>query len=144
MLFTVLVISVILSIALGIADLTYKQTILSSLARDSQLAFYQADAGIECGLYYDINQGQMPRGTTVTGSPGAPQQFSCGNNTMTLVPSQSYTDHFVYQEDITGNTPCYSVTFDKTDPEKDSIKARGFSTCATTAQQVERGLQVEY
>ncbi len=147
MLFTVLVISIMLAIGLGIADLTYKQSLLSNEARDSQLAFYQADSGVECGMYYDLHQGQLPRGTTVQGSDGAagaPQQFTCGDNTMTLVPGQSFTDHFVYQEDITGNQPCFSVTFDKTDPVKNMVKSRGFSTCNATAQQVERGLQVQY
>jgi hypothetical protein len=146
MLFTVLVISIILAIALGIADLTYKQTILSSLARDSQLAFYQADSGVECGMYYDM-KGNLTRGTTLDSggsTDGAPHQFACGNNTMSLVPGQSYADHFVYQEDITGNTPCFSVIFDKTDPIKDLVSARGFSTCASTPQQVERGLEVRY
>lgn len=141
MLFTVLVISIILAIALGIADVTFKQTVLSSLARDSQLAFYQADSGVECGMYYDLNRGQLPRGTVTT---DAPQQFTCGKDTISLVSGQSFTDHFVYQEDVTGNTPCFSVTFDKTDPAKNLVSARGFSTCNSTAQQVERGLQVRY
>lgn len=147
MLFTVLIISIILSIALGISDLTFKQTILSDLATDSQSAFYQADSGVECGMYYDLHEGDLPRGTTVNQAPPAPQapnQFQCGANTMTIVPAQSYTDHFVYQEDITDTHPCFSVTFDKTDPVKNSVSARGFSTCLSTPRQVERGLNVQY
>lgn len=146
MLFTVLVISIILAIALGIADLTFKQTLLSSLARDSQLAFYQADAGVECGMYYDL-QGSLGRGTTVDGAggtAGAPNQFTCGTHTMTLVPGQSYPDYFLYQEDSPSTQPCFSVTFDKTDRLKFVVSARGFSTCTSTAQQVERGLEVRY
>jgi Tfp pilus assembly protein PilX len=143
MLFTVLVISIILSIALGISDLTFKQTILSNLAKDSQLAFYQADSGVECGMYYDLHMGTLPRGTAVA---QAPNQFICGANTMTIVKAQSYTDYFVYQEDITTTTPCYSVTFDKTDTTtgKNIVSARGFSTCLSTPRQVERGLKVQY
>lgn len=144
MLFTVLIISVILSIALGIADLTFKQTILSNLAKNSQLAFYQADSGVECGMYYDVTQGQLPRGTTVA---KAPQQITCGNNTATLVTDQSHTDYFLYQEDITGNAPCFSIAFDKTmanGSTKYKVSARGFSTCLSTPQQVERGLNVSY
>ncbi len=141
MLFTVLIISIILSIALGIADLTYKQTILSNLANDSQAAFYQADSGVECGMYYDLHLGELPRGTTIN---QAPNQFICGANTMTIVSAQSYTDHFVYQEDISTSQPCFSVIFDKTDAVKNSVSARGFSTCLTTPRQVERGLNVQY
>jgi Tfp pilus assembly protein PilX len=142
MLFTVLVISIILSIGLGIANTTFKQTILSNLAKDSQQAFYQADSGVECGLYYDLTAGQLPRGTTIS---EAQQTLGCGDNTMTFQPTQSHTDYFVYNEDQpSGNQPCYSVTFDKTDPLKNVVSARGFSTCVTTAQQVERGLMVRY
>lgn len=150
MLFTVLVISVILAIALGISDITFKQTILSNLAKNSQLAFYQADSGVECGMYYDTTVGQFPPsteenpdGTTVD---KVPQQLTCGSNTLSLVPAQSHTNYFVYQEDISGNSPCYNITFDKTytATEKNRVSSRGFSTCLSTPQQVERGLNLSY
>jgi len=151
MLFTVLIVSLMLAIGLGISDLTFKQTILSSLARDSQLAFYQADSGVECGMYYSENLGQFPRGTLVQedqnnpNGGAAPRSINCGNNSASLVPEQSYTDYFVYQEKVaTGNLPCFSIIFDKTDAVKNIISSRGFSTCSSTAQQVERGLSVTY
>ncbi len=142
MLFTVLIISIILALGLGIADTTYKQGILSSEARDSQLAFYQADSGVECGMYYDLHGGQFPRGTDIT---KVPQTLACGGNTVTFQPSQSYTDYFVYSEQTSANIPCYSITFDKTDQTgKDSVSSRGYSTCQTSTQQVERALNVTY
>jgi Tfp pilus assembly protein PilX len=148
MLFTVLIISIILAIGLGIADLTYKQTLLSDTARDSQLAFYQADSGVECGMYLSLTEGQLPRGTNFNASdqthPGVPSQYTCGANIITLLPGSSYTDHFVYEENVTGSAPCFSVTFDKTDPVKDEVSSSGFSTCSPTAEQVERGLEVSY
>lgn len=143
MLFTVLVISIILSISLGISDITYKQTLLSNLTKNSQLAFYQADSGVECGLYYDLTQGQLPSGTRVD---EAPLQIACGGNTASLVTNQSNTDYFVYQEDIGDTRPCYSITFDKTfsTSTKNIVSSRGFSSCQANAQQVERGLSVSY
>jgi hypothetical protein len=144
MLFTVLIISVILSIALGISDLTFKQTLLSNSAKNSQLAFYQADSGVECGLYYDVTLGQLPAGTDIT---KAPNQLTCGGNTATLVAAQSRTDYFIYQEDITDASPCFSITFDKTHQlvaDKYNVSSRGYSTCQSTPQQVERGLNVSY
>jgi len=142
LLFTVIIISVILALGLGIADTTYKQTILSSLARDSQLAFYQAESGVECGLYYDLHDGQFPRGTVTT---KVPESLTCGNDSLTFDPDQSYTDYFVYNEEITDDTPCFSITFDKTDATgKDSVSSRGYSSCISTPQQVERALNVTY
>lgn len=143
MLFTVLVISVIMAIALGISDLTFKQTLLSNLTKNSQLAFYQADSGAECGMYYDITMGQLPAGTTID---EAPLQITCGSTTASLVTSQSTTDYFVYQQDINDARPCFAVAFDKTysTSQKNIVKARGFSTCQSNTHQVERGLVVMY
>jgi len=142
MLFTVLIISIILAIGLGISDITYKQTILSNLAQNSQYAFYQADSGVECGMYYDLTLGDFPRGTT---ADQAIPTLTCGNNTLSLVPLQSADDHFVYNEvNANGNDACYSVIFDKTDAEKNSVISRGFSTCNDTPRQVERALGVTY
>jgi len=142
MLFTVLIISIILALALGIADITFKQTILSGLAKNSQLAFYQADAGVECGMYYDLHQGQFPRGSKVS---DVPSTMTCGDTTLVLDTGNSLPDYFVYAPNAPGNAACYSVTFDKSsDPVRDVISSRGYSTCALTAQQVERGLSVKY
>jgi hypothetical protein len=54
MLFAVLVSSVLLSIGASIFNLTLKELILSSSGRESQFAFYAADTGIECALYWDF------------------------------------------------------------------------------------------
>ncbi len=54
LLIAVLVSSVFLSLASTIATITFKQIILSSIGKDSQLAFYAADAGMECALYWDL------------------------------------------------------------------------------------------
>lgn len=54
MLFAVLTSSVLLSVGLSIFNLTIKELALSSSGRESQAAFYAADSGIECGLYWDI------------------------------------------------------------------------------------------
>ncbi len=53
-LFTVVIVGVILSIASGMANVAYKELILSSVAQDSQIAFYEADTGGECALYADL------------------------------------------------------------------------------------------
>lgn len=54
MLFAVLVSSVLLSVGISIFNLTIKELVLSSSGRESQFAFYAADTGIECALYWDF------------------------------------------------------------------------------------------
>ncbi len=53
-LFTVLIAGIILTMAIGIANVTYKELVLSSEARDANIAFFAADTGAECALYWDI------------------------------------------------------------------------------------------
>ena len=52
LLIAVLATSIILSISLGIFDIITKEMKLASLGRESQIAFYAADAGEECAFYW--------------------------------------------------------------------------------------------
>lgn len=53
MLFAMLLTSIVLAITIGVANISYKEILLSSTARDSSYAFYAADTGAECALYFD-------------------------------------------------------------------------------------------
>jgi hypothetical protein len=52
-LFAVLMVSVILTISLGIFNITYRQLVLSSIARESEIAFFAADTARNCALFWD-------------------------------------------------------------------------------------------
>ncbi len=144
MLFTVLIISLILSISLGISNITLKQTILSSLAKDSQVAFYKADAAIECGMYYDTND-TFPVGTDIS---SATSKISCGNSEFSLDYTVSYNDYFVFKEGVASQAePCATVVFDKVTNVATSesiVKGIGYSVCGESPRQVQRALQVTY
>lgn len=68
LLFAVLVSILILSVGASIINLAVKQIIISGSARESQFAFYAANTGIECALFWEINQiqvlGLSPEDTT--------------------------------------------------------------------------------
>ena len=51
---SIVVSSVVLSIGLSLLNIVQKELILSATGRDSQFAFYAADSGVECALYWDI------------------------------------------------------------------------------------------
>lgn len=57
LLVTVIFMSVMLAFGLSLASLAYKQSVLSSIAVQSELAFYAADSGLECLLYADQRVG---------------------------------------------------------------------------------------
>lgn len=54
--YAVLVSSLLLAIGLAILNITFKEFVLSSGARDSETAFYAADTALECALYWDTTQ----------------------------------------------------------------------------------------
>lgn len=55
LLFAVLVSSIVLSIGISILTISKKEFLLSASARDSTMAFYAADTGLECATYYNDN-----------------------------------------------------------------------------------------
>ncbi len=55
MAFSLLLSSIVLALAFGIFNLLLKQISLTSSTKDSQIAFYAADAGMECALYWDTH-----------------------------------------------------------------------------------------
>lgn len=57
LLIAVIFMSVMLAFGLALGSLAYKQQVLASTAIQSQYAFYAADAGLECALYADQQQG---------------------------------------------------------------------------------------
>jgi len=54
LLLAALVSSIVLALGSSIFLIAQKQVLLSSLGRDSQFAFYAADAAAECALYWDV------------------------------------------------------------------------------------------
>ena len=54
LLLAALISSIVLALGTSIFGIVQKELILSSIGRDSQHAFYAADSGAECALYWDI------------------------------------------------------------------------------------------
>ncbi len=76
MLFAVLVSTVLLSIGIFILNVSKKEVILSSIGRESSIAFYAADGGVECVHYHNTANPSLfnvaSNGSTVAGT------ISCG------------------------------------------------------------------
>jgi len=146
LLYSVIVISLILTIAINISNTTFKQGILSGLAKDSQIAFYQADAGAECALYYDVALLAFPFGSTEQAIVGSYPTITCGAKTLTLDTIESRNDYFFYSDEQTpAGSPCFSIIFDKeTDPAQNNVESRGHNMCGASIRRVERAVQVTY
>lgn len=55
LLVAVLIASVVLAVGLSMLNITLKQYIFSGIGRESEIAFYASDAGMECALYWDVS-----------------------------------------------------------------------------------------
>lgn len=143
LLLAVLVSSILLALGLAIYNVTAKQVILSSAGRESQFAFYAADTGIECTLYWDYQQNAFS-----TTSPRA--QIACGATPNAVVTSSgsgdTFTRTFSFSMSSTNPTPCASVTVTKiSSTQKTTVEALGYNTCDTTnPRRTERAIRVRY
>lgn len=72
-----LVASLVLSLGLSIVVIVRKSITLSSIGRDSQFAFYAADSGAECALYWDIRHDHFDEGAP-------PTDITCNGQTVSV------------------------------------------------------------
>jgi type II secretory pathway pseudopilin PulG len=76
LLIAVLLSTVVLAIGLSILNITLKEFILSTIARESAVSLNAADAGLECAFYWDRstqgNRFDIPVSSPFGMTPGAP------------------------------------------------------------------------
>ncbi len=148
--FTVILVSIISLISLGLSNTTYKQLLLSSGAKDSGQAFYQADMSMECALYIDNQTTTLPDGDTT---------FSCGmdKNTnqyqmnITSSVSNSITTYNLLPTSSlnVSQDPCFRISIlkDNSNPllTTTTIYANGYNICnINNPRAVERTIQANY
>lgn len=144
-LFSVVVVGIISMITIGLSNAAYKQMILSSVARDSTTAFYQADIGAECALYAD-NEYNMTPGVNVTcaGDPGIPLSF----NSTLVSPGKTSYDLILPQNNNDSNKKCFRINVEKTESEiliSTKVQALGYNICnKSNLRTVERAIEVNY
>lgn len=142
--------SVVLTVSLALLDISYKQVILASSAKQSQNAFYSADSAMECALYWDQQQNAF----SYTASPLLTSGISCVNqegtskaiafppNTST-VSGTTRTTIFSIPCNASGSQA--SVRIEKTSTASTTIFTSGYSTCdSTDPRRIERGLKSTY
>lgn len=88
-LFAVLLVSIILSITISIANIAMKEVNFTVNARESGLSFFAADSGGECALY-SLKKNVFDDPSTI----GQPLTMDCGTAQITASPTG--TDPIVY------------------------------------------------
>lgn len=132
-LFTVLIISIVLSISLSTYNITIKELKISSSGRESRFAFFAADTGVECAEYWDFKRNAF--------SPTEVTSINCAGVTVGGIGEKLVNS---FSLDL-NNGSCVDVIVNKTDPNKTIIISRGYNTCdLNNPRRVERALKVTY
>ena len=144
LLIAVLVSGILLALGFAIFNIASKELTLASSGRESQFAFYAADSGIECALYWDYQEDAF--------STSSPQQPTCAGAEVTNynvnfdAGTDTYTTTFSF---ILGNAiarPCTDVTITRNfSPTRTTVIAAGYNTCVTSnPRRIERAIRVQY
>ena len=145
LLIAIILSSVMLALALARLDVTYKQVLLASTAKQSQYAFYAADSGLECILFYDQRYdafGTNPNGITSVTCNGRTINFTSSGSApkyttfvipcaAPALPSTEYARVQIYKGETSG--------------EPNRLYSTGYSSCdSADARRIERGVRVLY
>lgn len=162
-LISVIVVSVILTLSIGILNITLRELILANIEKESLKAFYAADAGVDCVFHHDV---LSPNTYSSPLSPSSKWPLDgttvdCMGASLHVGPygTAGYTDtgytivgdeHVTYLGNIAiGNGTCATVLIRKKREtafeESTVIEARGYNTCDTNhPRRVERALRLSW
>jgi len=140
----IIVMSTLLLITTGIVSLAARQSLISSAGRESQEAFYAADTGIECALYWDV---QNPTGisafaTSTSAIIFCNQDALNSGNQWTVGGSEvSIINRIEFLPDLF----CAIVTVTKNMDGSTEIESLGYNTCdPSSLRRVERAIRTTY
>lgn len=152
LLLAVLISGILLALGFALYNIASKELILSSTGRDSQFAFYAADAGVECALYWDLKRNAFgttaPLTTAVTCGAGT---VPPGDGTAVITRTHdgvANTDTYSFSYSLGANAvdPCATVVLTRQyDPTRTTIRSDGFNTCVTTdPRRLQRSIRTTY
>ncbi|KKP56173.1 MAG: hypothetical protein UR80_C0037G0004 [Parcubacteria group bacterium GW2011_GWB1_35_5] len=152
----VVIMGILLLISFAVINITLKATLFASSGRDSQYAFFAADAGIECAIYWDSAFDISKFATSTSGSP-----INCAGKTISnggAIPGNSNpiliggggsanptsTFYFTLDQGENSVASCAIVTVTKNTDGSTYIKSRGYNTCDTSnPRRIERGIEID-
>lgn len=138
----IIITATLLLISVAIVTLAVKEAFLSSTYRDSQYAFYAADTGAECAIYWDVNN---PNNVSAFATSSVNTRIFCLGNTIdptrvVLGGSGTSTFHINYQAE----TYCADVLVAKNADGTTKIESLGYNNCTSNPRRVQRAVRVTY
>jgi Tfp pilus assembly protein PilX len=143
--FVMMIVSTISIISAGLLSAGLKQMQLSSLAKDSETAFYQADTASECAFYAEFVASVDTPGIFQSGT----NTWTCGGQNLDVTATNGGGFDAKFHDD-TQNTPCFSMVVKKQPGSADKttttiIDAYGYNMCnKSNSRTVERKIETTY
>ena len=131
--------SIILAIAMGILSIALKETNFGVSARAGNEAFFAADTGAECALYYDKSN------LALNAFSGTLDQMICANQNIAINSTGSgFWSFEVFNLGESGKS-CAIVTIakDPTSSYATTVISKGYNNCSSSVK-TERELKVTY
>jgi Tfp pilus assembly protein PilX len=139
-------------VAFAIISIALRQINIASVGRDSQAAFYAADSGAECALFWDVKNPTNP--TRSAFATTTSQVISCNanvanplNNNISVGGGQANATS-TFDLTFLPDAYCATVTVVKSyigGQSATKIESRGYNTCADGAlRRVERAVRITY
>ena len=151
LLFAVTLSSILLAIALGVSNVAFRELRFSTNARDTNDAFFSADTGIECALFYDKGVDQYDA------FGGTLSSINCAGNSNIVNQSSSGSITNYYFKILNLGSSEQSCTIVRVTKDSSSppdvlttIVSKGYnlgsaSSCpSSSANLVEREIKVDY
>lgn len=130
-------------VSFAIINSALRQITISTISRDSQAAFYAADSGTECALYWDLKNLSGSAFSTSSAS-----QISCNGNPNTSVGGGGSNGTSTFDINFSPDPYCATVTVVKRYEGSvltTKIESKGYNTCDTASlRRVERAIRVTY
>lgn len=164
LLFAVIISTLVLAVGASIISIALKQVILSGVGRDSSLAFYAANTGIECAFYWEVKGvgGSPAFPNSPVGSWTNPGAADCVG--VNILSSGTDPDQGNFEVDAGSGGEDYTISTFRINNFKDSededleycvdvsvakrgietiIESRGYNTCdENNPRRIERGLEL--
>ena len=152
LLYASLISALLLSLTLSIGFIVMKDIRLSSISRESQKAFYAADAAAECALYWDFRKEKFnpsvatTSGVTCSGQDIATPAHELSGADADGTPGVGGSNPTKFQYDVGGNYCAKVFVFKSATAPKTVIEARGYNTkCGETSRiKLERAVKLRY
>jgi Tfp pilus assembly protein PilX len=161
LIFAIFLSTIILTVTLSMMFILYKELVLSTVDRESQIAFFAADVGMECGEYWDFRadlNGSTTQSYFVQGVNAVPlpaSLYCAGQNILTNAGPNGETAFYrdsatekttFYLNNIGGGPSCATVIVTKLSfTGKSKIESHGYNRClASDPRRVERAIEFNY